>query len=63
MLAVFGSVDKKVVSVIEERLTYLLRLQGSTIRYLWLDRTPLAVDRNYVDKEIVDKMLRWTNRS
>jgi DNA-binding MarR family transcriptional regulator len=63
VLAVFGRVNKKAVSVIEDRLTNLLKLQGSAIKFLWLDRMPLTTDRTYVDREIAHKILQWTNQS
>jgi hypothetical protein len=61
VLAIFGTVTNKSMSIAEERLTTLLNMQGSTLRFLWMDRGPLALDRAYVREEVVEKILAWIN--
>jgi len=59
VLAVFGSVNKKAMSVAEERLSSLIGAQGSIAKVLWLDRGPLSVDRAYIDEKLVSRILEW----
>jgi DNA-binding MarR family transcriptional regulator len=62
VLAIFGAVRKKFRDIVEERLTSLLAAQKSAVRFLWLDRGPLAVDRAYVAQQIAKPILEWTNQ-
>jgi DNA-binding transcriptional ArsR family regulator len=59
VLAVFGSVNKRAMSVADERLSSLMGAQGSVAKVLWLDRGPLSVDRAYVDEKVVSRVLEW----
>jgi DNA-binding MarR family transcriptional regulator len=59
ILAVFGSVNKRAMSIAEERLSSLINAQGSTVKILWLDRGPLSVDRAYVSEKVLGRILEW----
>jgi len=61
VVAVFGAVKGGPMSIVEDRLKSLLSGQGSAVKFLWLNRSPLAVDRDYITKEIVSKITRWAN--
>ena len=62
VLAIFGAVRKKFRDIVEERLTSLLAAQKSAVRFLWLDRGPLAVDRAYVAQQIAKPILERTHQ-
>jgi DNA-binding MarR family transcriptional regulator len=63
VLAVFGAVGEKPREVTEERITSLLAAHKSTARFLWLDRSPLAVDRAYIAEQIAKPILEWTEQT
>jgi len=59
VLAVFGNVRETIRTLVEERLTYLLKVQGSTLKTVWSDRNPLNVDSTCIN-EVVDKIVKWS---
>jgi DNA-binding transcriptional ArsR family regulator len=59
ILAVFGSVSERVMSVVEDKLASIVGALGSTARVLWLDRGPLSVDRDYMNEKVMSKIFEW----
>jgi len=56
IIAIFGRVPEKVMTLAEDRLRKLLESQGTTLKVFWLDRGPLVVDQTYILKELIEKM-------